>query len=326
MRTFILVLAVFLSLMGTSQEVQAHEVRPASLKVTEVSSGVFEAVWRQPILSGRRLKLDPVFPEVCETLETSRAFGSGTLTVSYDVKCDLTTGLLKVEGLDRTLTDVFVEINYLEEDLRRELLKPSANEMDLSQDTGASITQYVGIGIEHILFGWDHLLFVLGLVLLVERRQIIGVATAFTVAHSITLALAALEFLNIPIRPVEILIAMSIVLLAVEIMRKFHGRSGLSAKRPYLIGFIIGLIHGCGFASALSEIGLPKGMELLALLLFNVGVELGQFLVIAIFVIALMTLSKTQLNKNKIAETAVTYALGGIAMFWVIDRLKDYVV
>lgn len=304
----------------------AHEVRPAFLKLTEIEAGQFEASWKQPILSGKRLKLDPTYPEGCEIEETGRNFGKGLLTIVSDVKCPLTEGEIGIAGLERTLTDVFVEIVYLDETIRRELLKPASPVLDIATAKGAKTSQYLWIGVEHILFGWDHLLFVLGLVLLVDRRQIIGVATAFTLAHSITLALAAFGLINIPTRPVEILIALSIVLLAIEIMRKYQGNPGLSARRPYLIGFLIGLIHGCGFASALADIGLPTGTELLALLLFNIGVELGQFFVIVLFVIALMLLGKTAINRNKFAEIAVTYMIGGIAMFWVIDRMKDYFV
>ena len=313
-------------LIGFFASATAHEVRPGSLKISETAPGIFEAVWKQPVLADKRLKIDPVFPENCQVNETNRSFGSNTLSVQMDVKCELKSGILKIEGLDRTLTDVFVDIAYQDGESRRELIKPASNQMDLSQASGAKVSEYIWIGVEHIIFGWDHLLFVLGLVLLVERRQIIGVATSFTLAHSITLALAAMGYLSIPIRPVEILIAMSIVLLAVEIIRKFRGQIGLSAQRPYLIGFLIGLIHGCGFASALSEIGLPKGLELLSLLLFNIGVELGQFAVVILFVLFLILLSKTPLNKNRITETAITYVIGGIAMFWVIDRLKDYIV
>lgn len=315
---------ICVTLLFGFQMAEAHEVRPGSLKIQETQTGLFEVTWKQPILSGKRLKLDPEFPESCKSKESARSFGKGTLSVSYDVQCDFKTGILKIAGLDRTLTDVFVEINYLEGEQKRQLLKPADNAMDLSEKSGAAIGQYIGIGVEHIVFGWDHLLFVLGLVLLVERRQIIGVATAFTVAHSITLVMAALGFLSVPIRPVEILIALSIALLAVEIIRKMRGQIGLSARRPYLIGFLIGLIHGCGFASALSEIGLPKGVELLSLLLFNIGVELGQFLMIFIFMAIFWALSKMSFNKNRIAETAITYTIGGIAMYWVIDRLKDY--
>lgn len=210
-------------------------------------------------------------------------------------------------------------------DVRRELIKPEKPEFSLSDKSSAKTSRYLAIGVEHILLGWDHLLFVIGLVLLVNRRQIIGVATAFTLAHSITLALAAFGVLNVPTRPIEILIAMSIVLLGIEIIRKRRGNTGLSARRPYLIGFLIGLIHGCGFASALSDIGLPKGTELLALLMFNIGVELGQFLVIGLFAIFLAAIAKMEFNRTKITEAVMTYAIGGIAMFWVIDRLKDYI-
>lgn len=325
MRLFRLCVIIIVSLMGYTSA-NAHEVRPAFLKLTEIEAGQFEASWKQPILSGKRLKLDPTYPEGCEIKETGRNFGKGMLTIVSDVKCPLTDGEIGIAGLERTLTDVFVEIVYLDETVRRELLKPATPALDIATAKGAKTSQYLWIGVEHILFGWDHLLFVLGLVLLVDRRQIIGVATAFTLAHSITLALAAFGLINIPTRPVEILIALSIVLLAIEIIRKYKGSPGLSARRPYLIGFLIGLIHGCGFASALADIGLPTGTELLALLLFNIGVELGQFFVIVLFVIALMVLGKTALNKKRFAEITVTYLIGGIAMFWVIDRMKDYFV
>lgn len=325
MRLFRLCVIIIVSLMGYTSA-NAHEVRPAFLKLTEIEAGQFEASWKQPILSGKRLKLDPTYPEGCEIEETGRNFGKGMLTIVSDVKCPLIDGEIGIAGLERTLTDVFVEIVYLDETVRRELLKPATPALDIATAKGAKTSQYLWIGVEHILFGWDHLLFVLGLVLLVDRRQIIGVATAFTLAHSITLALAAFGLINIPTRPVEILIALSIVLLAIEIIRKYKGSPGLSARRPYLIGFLIGLIHGCGFASALADIGLPTGTELLALLLFNIGVELGQFFVIVLFVIALMVLGKTALNKKRFAEITVTYLIGGIAMFWVIDRMKDYFV
>lgn len=156
------------------------------------------------------------------------------------------------------------------------------------------------------------------------RRQIIGVATAFTLAHSITLALAAFGWLTLPIRPVEILIAASIVLLGVEIIRKQRGHQSLATQRPYLIGFLIGLIHGCGFASALSEIGLPKGTEILALLLFNVGVELGQFAVILGGIITLALIASASKDLLKKSETLLAYSLSTIAMFWVIQRMSEY--
>jgi len=217
---------------------QAHEVRPAFLSITETAPAEFTVLWKQPVLDGKRLKIKPTFPDECTVSHNTLSRQAGTVIDSRDVFCTLTEGEISLPGLERTLTDVFAQITY---------------------------------GVEHILLGWDHLLFVIGLTLLVSRRQILGVATAFTLAHSITL----------------ILIAASIVLLGVEIMRKQQGHKTLATQRPYLISFFIGLIHGCGFASALSEIGLPKGTELLALLLFNIGVELGQFAVIFIALVLL---------------------------------------
>ncbi len=303
----------------------AHEVRPAFLKVTQTAEQSYDVVWKQPVLSGKRLKLKPVFPDACKSGTPQSTFGSGTISERYNLACDLISGQIIIEGLERTLTDVFVEINYSSGEIKRELLKPDRISFELSESSGAKTSQYLRIGVDHILFGWDHLLFVIGLVLLVSRRQIIGVATSFTLAHSLTLGLAAFGLLNIPTRPVEILIALSIVLLAVEIMRKRKGHKSLATERPYVIGFLIGLIHGCGFASALSDIGLPKGTELLALLLFNVGVELGQFLIIGLFVILLALLGKMSFNAGRKLEVVMTYAIGTVAMFWVIDRLKDYI-
>ena len=305
---------------------QAHEVRPGYLKVTQSAEQSFEALWKQPIIGDRRLKISPMFPETCEVSEGQRTLRAGTLTQGYKVACDLSSGTIGIEGLERTLTDVFVEIEFLSGEIRRDVLKPASPTLDLAGQSSARTSQYLTIGVEHIVFGWDHLLFVIGLVLLVSRRQIIGVATAFTVAHSLTLALAAFGLLQLPTRPVEILIALSIVMLAVEIIRKYRGHEGLAVKRLYLIGFLIGLIHGCGFASALANIGLPKGTELLALLLFNIGVEIGQFMVIGAFLIVLAALSKMAFNQKKQAELVMTYFIGTIAMFWVIDRVKDYFV
>ena len=160
--------------------------------------------------------------------------------------------------------------------------------------------------------------------LLVARRQIFGVATAFTLAHSLTLALVALGALSLPGRPVEILIAASIVLLAVEILGKHRGQIGLGARRPYLISFLIGLIHGCGFAGALADIGLPKGTELWALSLFNLGVELGQFAIIALILALLYGLGKLGGAIMRRSEITAAYCMAAIAMFWVFTRVSQY--
>jgi len=312
--------------LSVSLSAAAHEVRPAFLSLTETSLSEFTVTWKQPVLDGKRLKIKPTFPDGCEQTSPSTARKGATITERSVLKCSLTEGEIELAGLERTLTDVFAEINYLSGETRTALVKPSNPRILLGGQASSAAKHYLWIGVEHIIYGWDHLLFVIGLTLLVARRQILGVATAFTLAHSITLALAAFGLINIPIRPVEILIAASIVLLGVEIIRKQKGHKSLATERPYLISFTIGLIHGCGFASALSEIGLPKGTELLALLLFNIGVELGQFAMIGLTIAALIAIAKLGKKALRNTEVFLTYGLASIAMFWVIQRLSDYIV
>lgn len=304
----------------------AHEVRPAYLSLTETRTSEFSVIWKQPVLDGKRLKINPAFPEDCTQTTPAISRTGATIIESSVLNCPLTEGEITLSGLERTLTDVFAEINYLSGESRTALVKPSDPRIQLGGPISSPAKHYLWIGVEHIIYGWDHLLFVIGLTLLVARRQILGVATAFTLAHSITLALAAFGLLNIPIRPVEILIAASIVLLGVEIMRKRQGHKSLATERPYLISFVIGLIHGCGFASALSEIGLPKGTELLALLLFNLGVELGQFAIVGLTIAALILIAKFGKAALRRTETLLTYGLASIAMFWFIQRISEYAV
>ena len=304
----------------------AHEVRPAFLSVTETAPSEFSVKWKQPVLDGKRLRIKPSFPEDCTQTAPITSRTGATIIERSVLNCPLTEGEITLAGLERTLTDVFAEITYLSGESRSALVKPSNPRITLGGTASSAAKHYLWIGVEHILYGWDHLLFVIGLTLLVARRQILGVATAFTLAHSLTLALAAFGLLYIPIRPVEILIAASIVLLGVEIMRKRQGHKSLATERPYLISFVIGLIHGCGFASALSEIGLPKGTELLALLLFNIGVELGQFAIVGLTILALMAVAKLGKSVLRRTEVFLTYGLASVAMFWVIQRMSDYIV
>ncbi|WP_409433107.1 HupE/UreJ family protein [Litorimonas sp. RW-G-Af-16] len=304
----------------------AHEVRPAFLNVTETAPSTFDVIWKQPVIDGKRLRITPEFPHDCTDGARSTSRARATIIERWEIICDLNSGDIRLNGLERTLTDAFIEIRYATGDSRSALLKPADPVMRLDRAPSSPAREYLRIGVDHIIYGWDHLLFVLGLVLLVNRRQVWGVATAFTLAHSITLALAAFGLLSVPTRPVEILIAMSIVLLAVEIIAKLRGTPMLGARRPYLISFLIGLIHGCGFASALSEIGLPKGTELFALLLFNIGVELGQFAIIALGVAIFWALGKWAAKAKRPVEILTTYTIATIAMYWVIERLAGYVV
>jgi hypothetical protein len=303
----------------------AHEVRPALLSLDGTADG-YAVTWKQPVNNGKRLKLTPVFPEGCEALPPTITLDGETVVERFTLNCSLDTGEIRIDGLERTLTDVFVRVNAADGSTRSALVKPSNPVMDLTVETPPPANAYFGEGILHIVMGWDHLLFVLGLCLLVNRKQVLGVATSFTLAHSLTLAVAALGLFSFPSRPVEILIAASILLLAVEIIRKWRGQEGLTAQRPYLVSFGIGLLHGLGFAGALADLGLPKGQELLALVLFNLGVEAGQFAIIAAALGVGYLGYRLAPKLTRPTATLATYAIGTIAAFWVIERIAGYVV
>ena len=218
----------------------AHEVRPAYLEVTETTAGQFDVTWKQPVLDGRRLKLDPAFPEACKHTNDRVDQAGNTLVQRWQTSCDLSGGTIGIDGLDRTLTDVFVRVDRLNGENSAVVLRPGNPVLDLSGPQGAAVPTYFRIGVEHILFGWDHLLFVLGMVLLVRPRQLLWTLTAFTLAHSITLAAATLGGITLPGPPVEITIAMSIALLGAEAIHRLRGRMTLSQQVPWAIAFGFG--------------------------------------------------------------------------------------
>lgn len=310
-----------LCLLATSA--WAHEVRPALLSMEGQANG-YAVTWKQPVNNGRRLKLTPVFPEGCDTSAPDITLDGATIIERFTVSCDLDEGEIRIEGLERTLTDVFVRIHESDGSSRSRLVKPSDPVMDLTVETPPVAQAYFGEGILHIVMGWDHLLFVIGLCFLVTRRQILGVATSFTLAHSLTLIISALGLFSLPSRPVEILIAASILLLAIEIIRKWHGESGLTARRPYLVSFGIGLLHGLGFAGALADLGLPQGDELWALILFNVGVEAGQFAIIAAALLLGYLAYKVVPKITRPVAVLTVYGIGTIAAYWMIERIVGY--
>ena len=317
------IVLALLVLLGISLPASAHEVRPAYLEVTETAPETFAVTWKQPVLDGKRLKLDPVFPEGCDRERERADAAGGTLIQRWEMHCDLSAGQIEIAGLERTLTDAFVRVDRLSGDDLSAVLRPGALRLDLAAPTGAPAATYFRIGVEHILFGFDHLLFVLGLVLLVRPRQLLATVTAFTLAHSLTLAAAALGGLSLPGPPVEIVIAMSIALLGAETIYRSRGRGTLSQRKPWLIAFGFGLVHGFGFAGALAEIGLPKGAEVLALLLFNLGVEAGQ--VAFVGAVLLLVFLATRLARLPLAPARVVaaYAIGITGAYWAIERIVN---
>ena len=298
----------------------AHEVRPGYLELKQSGPESFAVTWKQPILGERILRLRPVFPDGCTAgAETAEQVGAALIR-RFDLACPLSSGEIRIDGLERSLTDVFLRIERLDGSIAAHVLRPASPAVDLAAPAGAPLAAYVRIGIEHILFGWDHLLFVAGIVLLVRPRQLLATITAFTLAHSITLSLATLGHVSLPSAPVEITIALSIMLVALEALRRSEGLENLSARFPWLIAFGFGLIHGFGFAGALSEIGLPDGARAWALLLFNVGVEIGQLLLIAGLLLAGYLVRTLKPERLAPVMRAGAYVVGTAGAYWTIER------
>jgi hydrogenase/urease accessory protein HupE len=234
---------------------------------------------------------------------------------------------LYIEGLEATFTDVLVCVAFGDGSTWVQRLTPQqpASLIPARPSAWGVAGTYLTLGIEHILTGIDHLLFVLALLLLTKGTwRLVKTVTAFTVAHSITLGLAALGIIHVPSRPVEAVIALSIVLVAAEIVQARRGRSGLAAHMPWIVAFIFGLLHGFGFAGALSEVGLPEGHIPVALLFFNLGVEAGQLLFVAAVLTLVAGARRIPMAWPRWAGLVPPYAIGSLAMFWVIQRVAAF--
>ena len=314
-------------LLLTSHRAGAHEVRPGFLELRATAAGDFLMTWKVPALGSFRLAMEPRLPASCRTVAPPTTIQASGAFIEY-ARVSCVRGLegqrIAIDGLDGTLTDVLVRIESLDGSVRTARLTPSQPSFIVAEQPGPFMVlrAYVGLGIEHILFGIDHLLFVLCLLLLVkDLRQLLATITAFTLAHSITLAAATLGFIHVPAAPVEATIALSIVFLASELVRGDGARGVATKSYPWLVAFSFGLLHGLGFAGALAEVGLPHGEIPLALLAFNIGVELGQLA----FVAAVLTLARlvrlVPLRLPAWGAGAAGYAIGSVAAFWVIARL-----
>jgi hypothetical protein len=321
----------------TSLSAWAHEVRPAYLELHQTGTETYNVLWKVPARGDNmRLGIYVEFPPgTTKVTPPQTTFANDASTERWSIKRPggLTGGEIQIDGLAATMTDVLVRVENLDHTTQVTRLTPSSPSFVVSAAAGALevCRTYLVLGVEHILFGVDHLLFVLGLLILVKGwRRLVGTITAFTVAHSITLAAATLGFVHVPPKPVEATIALSIVFVACEIIHRRSGRSGLTETWPWVIAFTFGLLHGLGFAGALREVGLPQNAIPLALLFFNIGVELGQLLFIGLVmaVIALAVHAAKKLTRSNVApqfafnwcESISAYAIGGVAMFWVIQR------
>ena len=324
-------LLLFLFLGAFASSVSAHEVRPAYLELRQTGPETYDALWKVPGQGEHlRLGLYVEFPVGSTNVTAPRAsMANNAFTERWTVKQagGLTGGTIHIAGLTATMTDVLVRLERLDGSAQVTRLTPSAPSFVVEAAPRAAqvAATYLKLGIEHILLGIDHLLFVLALLILVKgTRRLIATVTAFTVAHSLTLAGATLRLVQVPGPPVEAAIALSIVFVASEIMHSRQGQAGLAERFPWVVAFSFGLLHGFGFASALSEVGLPQSAISVALFFFNVGVELGQLLFIAsVFVV--IALARRIMRSSGMSQPAWAwrippYAIGSVAMFWVIQR------
>jgi hydrogenase/urease accessory protein HupE len=317
--------------LSLSFNLQAHEIRPALLNIVEREAGVFDITWKVPSVNGMVLSIRPMLPASLKAVGPSNNTKlPGTIIeyATYKLAGESITGeKIFIDGLSTVQIDVLVQIYFLDGTSHSALLQPSSPEY-IIPEPGTKVTiswAYLRMGVQHILSGIDHLLFVLALLIIVPHRwKLFKTITAFTVAHSITLGLAVLGLVNIPPAPTEAIIALSIVFLAVEIIHVKQGKYSLTESYPWIVAMIFGLFHGLGFAGALTQIGLPANEIPLALLMFNVGVETGQVMFILAMLLVIAGLNKVKVSWPVWSWKVLPYAIGAIASFWVVQRTISF--
>ena len=325
-----LAVSVFIAYAFALPSAQAHEARPAYLEIKETAPGQFSVLWRTPVLAGMRLPIvlrmpdgvknmkEPFVHELTDSLVERRWIDAGPN--------GLAGKRIEFVGLQLTITDVLIRFEMLDGRNWTTIARPSQPwvEIAASQTWLATVGAYIVEGIRHILYGPDHLLFVLGLLLIVKDGwMLLKTVTAFTVAHSITLAIATFGYAEVPAPPLEAAIALSILFLGPEIVRSWHGETSFTIRHPWVVAFAFGLLHGFGFASALTSAGLPRQELPLALVGFNVGVELGQLGFIAVVLGVQRTFRALQIRWKRWAQLLPGYAVGSIGAFWTVERLAS---
>ena len=323
------VAATLLVLLAGVHVAHAHEARPAYLELKETAPSRFSVIWRTPVLAGMRLPValklpdgvrnveEPRVQELPDSLLERRAVDAGA--------AGLAGKRIEFPGLQLTITDVLVRVELLDGRTVQTIVRPSQPwvEVAASQTRWEVMGTYGVEGLRHILFGADHLLFVLGLLLIVGNGwMLVKTVTAFTVAHSITLALATLGIANVPALPLNAAIALSILFLGPEIVRVWRGQTSFTIRHPWVVAFVFGLLHGFGFATALTGAGLPRSDLPLALLSFNVGVELGQLGFVALILAMKFSFRALQVRWPRWVEVLPAYTVGALGAFWTIQRTE----
>ena len=321
--SFIAALVVLSAAFGS-----AHEARPAYLELKETAPGQFTILWRTPVLAGMRLPITLQLPDDVQDVRqpTVEELADSLLERHWiDAGPNGLAGKrIEFPGLQATITDVLVRVELLDGRKWTTIVHPSQPWVELaaSQTWLGVVGTYVVQGIRHILFGADHMLFVLGLLLIVKDRwMLLKTVTAFTVAHSITLAIATLGYAEVPVVPLNAAIALSILFLGPEIVRSWRGQTSFTIRHPWVVAFAFGLLHGFGFASALTSAGLPHHELPIALVSFNVGVELGQLGFIALILALERSFQVLEVRWPRWAEALPGYTVGSLGAFWTIQRV-----
>jgi len=307
---------------------QAHEARPAYLELKETAPNHFSVLWRTPVLAGMRLPVVLELPDDVRNLATPKVEELADSLVerrSIDAGPGGLAGKrIDFTGLQFTITDVLVRVEMLDGRKWVTFARPAQPWIQIAEAPSTAVTALTFLiqGVEHILLGIDHLLFVLGLLLIVRTPwMLVKTISAFTVAHSITLAVATLGYAHIPAPPLNAAIALSILFLGPEIIRAWHGETSFTIRHPWVVAFTFGLLHGFGFASGLSAVGLPQNEIPLALLMFNVGVEIGQLSFVALILLLERAFRVLEFRWPRPVELLPAYAVGTLGAFWTIQRL-----
>jgi hydrogenase/urease accessory protein HupE len=317
----------------------AHEVRPAFLEIRETAPETYDVLWKVPARGEYRLGLHVRMPQECSGEPQHGSFVDAAFVEKWRVHCPggLVGREISIEGLSATRTDVLARVERADGTTQTTRLTPEQVSFQVTASpSGLQVSKtYFVLGVEHILLGVDHLLFVLGLLFLVGNwKQLVGTVTAFTVAHSITLAGATLGFVYAPQAPIEATIALSVMFVAAEVLHRAHGTAGLAARAPWVVAFVFGLLHGFGFSGALREVGLPQTDIPLALLFFNVGVEAGQLMFIAVVMLVLSAVTRVLRDPGRtdhgpwyseaMIRVPVAYVIGSVAAFWTVQRVVGF--
>jgi hydrogenase/urease accessory protein HupE len=335
MKTVSLALVVVALLFAALVPARADEFKPAYLQLTQLDQDTYDVLWKIPAIDeATTLKVRPQFPAGTEVLTTTRSTFSRGVTVQrwrIRVPHGLDGQAIIFSQLSETRIDVLARLVRVDGSVQLERILPVSPRFVAKRSPGSLevVKTYTVLGIEHILTGFDHLLYVLGMLILVGGwRRIVVTMSAFTATHSLTLTAAALGWVHVPQPPVEACIALSILFVAREIVQAHRGRPGITARWPWVVSFTFGLMHGFGFAGALAEVGLPQSSIPIALLFFNVGVEIGQLMFVAavltVIAVGWRAAQWLRLSQPVWLWRIAPYAIGSVASFWLVERVTAF--